>query len=127
MLVEQDFAQPRQIRPHWLIYQQLIRIGASFVKHGDRLATPDQLCAAPAEVPPSSEREIAGAPVERTIPTFHRMNREPVPDGNPIRAILARKRRIRARAQLVVARNAEPLLAKMVPEGFDALNASKME
>ena len=67
--------------------QQLVRARASVVADGDRFATPDQLGAALAEMPPAPARQLARLAIRRAVPALHRQARRSDcrPKGLPAR------------------------------------------
>ncbi len=83
--------------------EKLVRVGAPVVPHGDRLAAPDQLCAARPEARPAPPGEVAGFTVRRAIPALHRLHAEAVADGEAVcEAVGLRERRIRPGLQRLV-------------------------
>ena len=81
---------------------QLMRVGAAIVAHGDSLAAPDQLRAAPAEVLPAAGREIGRLAVGRAVPPFHRQHAEAVADPHVTNLEWVGKRRRTGRGQLPI-------------------------
>ena len=77
---DERLAKQAQLTFCVLVDQQLIRVRAPLVTHGHGLASPDQLCAAGAEVFPTSDSGVSGSAINRAIPAFHRMNAKAVTD-----------------------------------------------
>ena len=71
---------------------QLIRIGAAVVANGNGFATPHQLRAADAEVPPSPAGQLARLAARRAVPAFHRQDAEAVADANTVNLNRLRQR-----------------------------------
>ena len=94
-------------------HHQLMRIRAAVVTHGDRLAAPDQLRAADAEIPPAPARQIARLALARAVPAFHRQDAEPVADANAVDLDRLRQRRRRRRGKLVVERQRDAAVLEM--------------
>ena len=61
--------------------QELVGVGAAVVAHGDRLAAPDQLGPAQAEVPPAPPRQVGRPAVDGAVPALHRQDGEAIADG----------------------------------------------
>src|SRR5690606_35617470 len=84
---------------------ELIGVGPAVGGDGERLASPDDLAAALAEVPPAAQRVLAGSTVGGAVPALHRVHTPAVADGNPAdcqrlrerRALSGRQRRIISR------------------------------
>ena len=124
LMSRQDFAAER-LEPRDALVKptpvnvELVRVGTPFGHHGHRLPAPDQLRTAQAEPPPTPPRQVARTAVPVSVPTLHRMDREPVAGLASEHGERLRQRPLRTE-QLVAAveRRIEP--AQMLPEGFDA-------
>src|ERR1700728_3561578 len=57
---------------------ELVRIGATFVADSHRFPAPDQARSAPSEMSPSPDRVLRRISVSSSVPTFHRLHRDPV-------------------------------------------------
>ena len=99
---DQLLAQPRDGRKGSGGQHQLVRVGASIVANGDRLAAPDQLRAALAEVLPAADREIGRLAAGRAVPPFHRQHAEAVADAHVTDLEWVGKRRRTGRGQLAI-------------------------
>ena len=69
-------------------HQQLVGIGAAVVAHRDRFAAPDHLGAGEAEVAPAADGVLGRSSILEAVPSFHRLDRETIADGE-----LARRER----------------------------------
>ena len=83
-----------------------MRVGAAVMTDGHGLAAPNQLGAAPAEVLPAPDRQVARLAVGRAVPALHRQHAEPVADTHAIDLERLRERRCGRRRQLAI--EAEP-------------------
>ena len=74
-------AQRREVVDGRAVEDELARVGAPVVPHGDGFATPDELRSALAEAAPAAAHEVRGSSVGLGVPPFHGQHREPVADG----------------------------------------------
>src|SRR6185369_775258 len=79
--VHEDLAKLCQTCFVLLYDDELIRIGASIGPHRHRLATVNQFRPAFTKLLPTPTHFIGNAAARRAVPTFHRLNRDAVPDG----------------------------------------------
>jgi hypothetical protein len=75
-------ARDRSLRPRG--QDQLVRIRAAVVLHGDRLASPNQFGAARAEPLPAAGRQRTGLSVDGAVPALHRQDAEAVAGANAV-------------------------------------------
>src|ERR1051326_8867032 len=61
---------------------ELVRVRATVVANSDGLTTPDEFCAAEAEMFPSSKRQLSGPAIACAVPSFHRLNCKPISQVN---------------------------------------------
>ena len=102
MLGDEQFAEVRDRFLRTLDDQELVRVRAAVRPHRGRLASPDQLRPAQAEVSPAAPREVARLAVGRPVPAFHRKDAEPVSDAHAVALErLAERRRTWGRQRLV--------------------------
>src|ERR1051326_80372 len=57
---------------------ELVGVRASVVTDGDGLPTPDEFCAAEAEMFPPSKRQLSGPAAGCAVPSFHRLDCEAI-------------------------------------------------
>ena len=81
--LDQQRAQALECTEVGVIDQELIRIGAAVVADGDRLAPPDHLGAAQAEVLPAAAGQVRRQAVLGAVPALHRQDGKPVADASP--------------------------------------------
>ena len=107
----QFLAQRRQGRLRGRCDQQLIRIGTAVVPDRHGLAAPNQLGAAPPEVPPAPARQFARLAARRAVPALHRQDAEPVADRDAVDGDGLGERRAIGRRKLIVEfeRNGRPI------------------
>ena len=85
VLVDQRAAQAGQIVDGVLADAELVGVGAAGVLDGHRLASPDQLGAAPAEGAPAPLDQVRGPPVGGAVPSLHGLHAEAVAHGAAVR------------------------------------------
>src|SRR5262249_61324419 len=83
MLDKQSRAQTFQSLSRVLSGYKLVRTCASCVTNCDRLAPPNQFCAAASEALPAAERIFRGIAIGSAVPAFHRLNCDPLRDHDP--------------------------------------------
>jgi hypothetical protein len=106
---------------------QLIRIRSSFVADRNRLTAPYELCATRAKAPPTAKRQLRWATVGRSVPTFHRLNSEPISHSD-ITAVqrLSERRRISAE-QLRITWDRDVKRLQEIAKCFYVANAAETE
>src|SRR5205807_3252295 len=104
---DQHLAEAGQITFGLVVDEELIRIGPAVVADGDGLAAPDQLRAASAEVPPTSDRVLTRTAVARAVPAFHGLDRKTIADPQIPKLKWCGQGRSGARQQLAVTGNIE--------------------
>ena len=81
---------------------QLMRVRAAVVPDGHRLASPHQLRAADAEVPPAPVVRLAGLAVAGPVPAFHGQDAEAIADPAAVDLDRARRAAMRRPARALV-------------------------
>jgi len=119
---EELLAEPDQIGQVGLVDQELIGVGPPVVADGHGLAAPDQLGAAPAEVPPSLAGQAGGAAILGAVPALHRQDREPVADRPGPGLARASERGVGPGLQLEVDRQVDAERTRVVSKVVDGLD-----
>jgi hypothetical protein len=94
VFIDEGSAQVRECFLGAFHEQELIGICTAVVTYGYSLASPDQLCATESEVSPSADCQIAGTPVDRAVPAFHRQDAEAVSHADVINMERLSERRL---------------------------------
>jgi hypothetical protein len=126
MLVYQRLAQTREITTSVLVDQKLIWVCATLVKDGNRFASPDEFGAASSEILPPPKRQLARSSVRGAVPSFHRVDRESVPDLCAVQPQRLSERRIGSIAELSIAGNREVVFAEMTLKRINIVKAAEM-
>src|SRR5207244_3225094 len=105
MFGDQRLAQILDITQGLLAEQKLIRVRAPVRAHRDGLAAPDEFRAARSKMLPSADRQRTRPAVRRSVPAFHRLDRESVADTHAVELHGLRERRCVSFSQNRIARN----------------------
>src|SRR5258708_7955270 len=80
MFASQSSSQLRKASSRSRGGEKLVRVRTCFVRHSNRLSTPDQLAATAAKPLPSTKGLLRRRPVRSRVPTLHGLNSDPVAD-----------------------------------------------
>src|SRR5713226_9545146 len=80
VFLHQCLSQSRQSFSRVPRNHELIRIRAPFVRNRNRFSSPDQFTAAAPEFFPAMDRMLARISIRSAVPSFHRMDGDPVAD-----------------------------------------------
>src|SRR5258705_10887267 len=124
MRLNQRSAQLGQTGLVVFVHQKLIWICATVMPHSHGFATPNQLSTAQTEISPASGRRLTWFSINRSVPTFHRMNAEAIANLLTGNAERVGERRLHASFQIEVTRNRKLQIRKMRFEVCNGTNAS---
>jgi hypothetical protein len=105
----------------------LIRISASFVADCNRLTAPYELCATRAKPTPTAKRQFRWSPVGRSVPTFHRLNGEPISHRHATAVQRLSERRRISREQLHITWDRDVKLLQATAKCLYVANAAETE
>jgi hypothetical protein len=84
MFFDENLSQFAQALAGVRCHDKLIRIRPPFVRNRNCLPTPNEFCSALPESPPTANCMFTGLSVRSAIPTFHRLNGDPIADADSI-------------------------------------------
>src|ERR1700687_600050 len=87
--------------------QKLIGVRSSFVGNRNRFTAPDQLPSATAEALPPSNRILRRCPIGSSVPTLHRLHRDPIADFEWTACQRPAQRRLGSCLDLGIARDSQ--------------------
>ncbi len=102
---------------------ELVRIGTSRMTNGHRFPAPDQARSAPSEMSPSPDRVFRRISVSSSVPTFHRLHRDPVGNCQSSACYCLPKRGIWSTYNFLVAGNRQTKGPHMLPKTIHTLQA----
>ena len=98
-------------------------IGAAVLADGDRLASPDELCAAQTEVAPAPSGQLAGPAIERAVPALHRQDAPAIAGSQAAGLERTGERRVRRGLKRFVKWQRDIEGGQAVAEGLGGLQA----
>src|SRR5262249_9733320 len=104
---------------------KLVGVGTPFVANGNGFPSPDQLTAALTEPLPATKRAFRGTSVVSPVPTFHGLNANPIPNGQPVARKGFEQRCVWADDEFIVTWNVETQRVYVLFESGNALHASQ--
>src|SRR6266496_321842 len=106
-------------------HQELIRIGAPFMRDRNGFSAPDQFPTAATEALPPPERTLSGVAVGRGIPAFHGLHRDPVADFGLTADEGPSQRGLWPKSEFAIARNRQMQRTQMVLKMRHVLHTSQ--
>jgi hypothetical protein len=106
---------------------QLIRISSSFVADRNRLTAPYELCSARSKATPTAERQLRWPTIARSVPTFHRLNSEPISYSDTTAEQRLSERRRISREQLHITWDRDVELLQVITKCLYVANAAETE
>jgi hypothetical protein len=127
VFLDQSFTKPRQIGDSVWANSQLVWITSSFVADRNRLTAPDELCATRAKATPTAERQFRWPTIGRSVPAFHRLYCEPIPqnDVTAVQGLSERRRVSREHLRITWDRNVK--LLQVIAKCLYVANAAEAE
>ena len=123
VLVEQNLTELREIALRVIGNDELIRVGAAFVRNGNRFPAPDQTSTGAAKTLPAAPCEFGRPAVGRAIPTFHGLDGNPTSDFEMTPLQRLTKWGLNSDDDFAIARNCDPEREKVVVKAIGIFQA----